>query len=497
MKKAFFGISVCLMALSCTVEKTDVDLRTADADVFYASFESDTRVYLDENVKILWNENDLVSIFNRKDANDEYRFTGETGDNAGSFKRVKDFSEEGVSIDHIYAVYPYDPSTSVSLEGVLSVTLPSEQSYAENTFGLGANTMVSATDDNNLLFRNACGFLVLKFYGAGVSVSSVKLEGKGGQGLSGPAKIEMEVGGVPSVSMCEGAGTSVTLKCDTPVQLGATKDEAVLFWLVVPPTEFTGGFTLTVTDSEGGVFVKETSKDMSIVRNRLLRISAIEVVPEPVEESSVIEMGEGFHLQWATCNVGAENPWEYGDYFAWGETEPYYVSQDPLTWKEGKSSGYAAASYSFGPWNAYTRYNSTDNKTELEPEDDAATVNLGEPWRMPTKDEWAALLDMDNFTWAWQSDYKGKGVSGHLVTSKVPGYEGNSIFLPGAGFYFNTSFYASAGCNYWSSTLASSTTMEAIYMSINSTGKPNTWGCLNNPRYAGLLIRPVSSVTEK
>jgi hypothetical protein len=295
MKKAIiFGITVCLMGLSCSVEKTDEDrpaAGNAGADVFYASFESDTKVYVDESIKILWNKDDLISIFNRKDANDEYRFTGETGDNAGSFKRVKDYSEEGVSIDHIYAVYPYFQSTSVSREGVLSVTLPAVQTYSENTFGLGANTMVSATEDNNLLFRNACGFLVLKFYGAGVSVSSVKLEGNAGQGLSGLAKIQMEVGSMPSVTMSEDAATAVTLMCENPVQLGATKDDAVLFWLVVPPTDFTNGFKLTVTDSKGGVFVKETSKNMSVVRNRLLRISPIEVVCEPA--SGTIDDGSG------------------------------------------------------------------------------------------------------------------------------------------------------------------------------------------------------------
>ena len=75
MKKAIiYGIAVCLMGLSCSVEKTDEDrpaAGNAGADVFYASFESDTKVYVDESIKILWNKDDLISIFNRKDANDE------------------------------------------------------------------------------------------------------------------------------------------------------------------------------------------------------------------------------------------------------------------------------------------------------------------------------------------------------------------------------------------------------------------------------------------
>ena len=283
MRKAFIGASLCLIALSCTVEPVDREQRVASVkgDYFYATFESsgerDTKVYLDENIKVLWNEKDEISIFNRKDANDEYVFDGETGDNAGGFYLAKDFSEEGVSIDHIYAVYPYSASTSVSIDGILSLTLPSEQPYAENSFGLGMNTMVSASDDQNLLFRNLCGYLELKFYGEGVSVSSVKLEGHGGQKLSGGANVRMEVGGTPSVAMADDAGTSITVVCDTPVELGTSKEDAVVFWMVVPPTGFTDGFKLTVTDSEGGVFVKETSKNFTIARNKVLRISAIEV----------------------------------------------------------------------------------------------------------------------------------------------------------------------------------------------------------------------------
>ena len=285
MKKSYLLLSfLCLLVVSCSINEMDTnDAFTTSDEIFYASLESysdaDTKVYVDENVKILWDEDDRITIFNKYTYNQEYRFLGETGDNAGAFKKVpNDDFVTGNSLDHIFAIYPFGETTKISNKEVMTVTLPSEQMYREGSFGPGANVMTSATDDNNLMFKNVGGYLVLKFYGEGVSVSSIKLEGNNGELISGKATITQTAGGNPTVQMASTAETSVMLTCDTPVELGAMKEEATQFWLVVPPTDFTGGFTLTVTDVNGGVFVKETSKSLTISRNGVLRISAIEVV---------------------------------------------------------------------------------------------------------------------------------------------------------------------------------------------------------------------------
>ena len=273
-----------LLIVSCSVHELETKNTLPSGDeVFFASLESysepDTKVYVDENVKILWDEDDRVTIFNKYTYNQEYRFAGETGDNAGAFKKVpNDDFVTGNSIDHIYAIYPFIETTKISNKEVMTITLPSEQFYRENSFGPGANVMTSATEDNNLLFKNVGGYLVLKFYGEGVAVSAIKLEGNNGELLSGKATVTHAVEGVPSVTMATDAGTSITLNCPTPVELGTTKDDATLFWLVVPPTKFTGGFTLTVTDANGNEFVKETTANLSIARNGVLRISPIEVL---------------------------------------------------------------------------------------------------------------------------------------------------------------------------------------------------------------------------
>ena len=296
MKKGFFLQSlVCLLAVSCSVHEMDTkDVASYGDDVFYASLESsDTRVYLDEDIKILWDKDDLISIFNLTTQNQQYKFDGKTGQNAGTFSQVTEPVGPEEPFPFICAVYPYQNSTIINKEGILTLTLPEEQVYREGSFGPGANTMVSSTQDHLLKFKNLGGFLVLKLYGRGVSVSSVSIEGHKNEPLSGKATLKPEPGVTPTITMDPTAGKTITLNCETPVELGATKDDPTLFWMVVPPTSFTEGFKLTVTDSHGRVFVKETSANLSVNRNEVLRISAIKVKPVPVNYAKASSITAG------------------------------------------------------------------------------------------------------------------------------------------------------------------------------------------------------------
>lgn len=170
---------------------------------------------------------------------------------------------------------------------------------------------------------------------------------------------------------------------------------------------------------------------------------------------------DGKKIYWAKSNLCESglcaNPEDYGDYYAWGETEPYYSSQNPLTWKDGKTAGYTWTSYKWceGSETTLTKYNTrneygtVDNKKVLEEADDVAHVKLGGKWRMPTKEEWYALIN--NCTWEWTTRNE---VNGYLVTGN-----NNSIFLPAAGMWYNTYFYPADTYthkvfgHYWSSSL--------------------------------------------
>ena len=193
-----------------------------------------------------------------------------------------------------------------------------------------------------------------------------------------------------------------------------------------------------------------------------------------------VDLGLPSGLLWATCNVGADNPEDYGDYFAWGGTQP----KDTYDW--------STYQYCHGSYNTLTKYctNSsygyigfTDNLTTLLPEDDAATANWGDGWRMPTLAEWQELLNNTTVTWTTQN-----GVNGRLFTAN----NGNSLFLPAAGDRDGSSLYGAGSIgNYWSSSLYTGYPSIAWYFYFNS----GNYGMNYNygSRGSGRSVRPVRS----
>ena len=193
-----------------------------------------------------------------------------------------------------------------------------------------------------------------------------------------------------------------------------------------------------------------------------------------------VDLGLPSGLKWASCNVGATTPEGYGDYFAWGETAP--------------KDDYSTTNYKYinGANNKLTKYCNKasygndgfiDDKTVLEPEDDAAHVNWGNDWRMPTDAEWTEL--QENCTWTWTTQ---NGVSGHLVASKT---NSNAIFLPAAGWRSGTDHYL-AGSNgyYWSSSLYDlNNPYSAWYMNFTLSDMYRHY----NSRKNGQSVRPVQS----
>ena len=130
-----------------------------------------------------------------------------------------------------------------------------------------------------------------------------------------------------------------------------------------------------------------------------------------------VDLGLPSGTLWATCNVGATSPEQRGLYFAFGETKGYSAEQVKKGERSFDSASYTAPSVS----------------ENLNLEQDAAHVNLGGNWRMPTHDECQELLDNCNVTWT--NDYNGTGVAGCIFTSKV---NGNSVFFPAAGYIWDS-----------------------------------------------------------
>ena len=277
---------------ACSTQEMDIQTPVREEPIFYASFEQPvdegTRVYATEDLLLRWTADDRVSIFNKNTYNQQYKFAGATGDNSGGFDKVEG-SEfvTGNAITHVVSVYPYDAATRLSESETISLTLPAEQHYAENTFGLGANTMVSVSSDSFLQYKSIGGFLMFKLYGEGVSVSSITLKGNNGEKLAGKATVTMSLDGTPTTLLDDDATSEITLLCDAPVSLGATAEESTFFWFVIPPVSFSKGFTLTVTDTSGGVYEKSTSKSIAIERNKLAKMSPMNVPVSGVDDGWV------------------------------------------------------------------------------------------------------------------------------------------------------------------------------------------------------------------
>ena len=174
----------------------------------------------------------------------------------------------------------------------------------------------------------------------------------------------------------------------------------------------------------------------------------------PTDNHEWVDLGLPSGTLWATCNLGANSPEEYGDYFAWGETEP----KDVYNWSTYKWCN--GTEYSLTKYCTDSSYGAVDNKLELDPKDDAAYVNWGENWRMPTKDQLEELQTECTWTWTTQN-----GVNGRLVI----GPNGNSLFLPAAGDRYDSSLYDVGSYGYyWSRALYSSKPNYAFYLSFYS-----------------------------
>ena len=288
MKKLLLLATLLLLVVSCT---TEIDQQfgkmRAGAPgakvVFQASVEEctapETKVYADESMKVLWNADDRISIFNQSTYNWQFAFEGDDGDTAGGFEPVGE-GEPGSEMENVYAVYPYKAETALSTAGVLTTVLPAEQAYKAHSFGIGANTMVAVTGDNFLAFKNVGGYLSLRLYGDNISVRRITLKSNGGEKIAGEASITMPLGGLPEVTVAGSGTDAISLVCDPAVKLGRSETSYTEFWLVVPPVTMAGGFEITVVDDMGGVYTKKTTKSYTVTRNTLDWMKELKVEPD-------------------------------------------------------------------------------------------------------------------------------------------------------------------------------------------------------------------------
>ena len=221
------------------------------------------------------------------------------------------------------------------------------------------------------------------------------------------------------------------------------------------------------SDVDGDGYI--TVGDITVVYNIILGVTV---------EHEYVDLGLPSGTLWATMNVGAETPEDYGNYFAWGETTPKEVY------------GWTNYQWCNGKWNKLTKYCTKDtygdngfidNKTELDPEDDAATANWGSEWCMPTKDQLDELYS--ECSWQWTTS---NNVDGILVTSN---HNGATLFLPASGYHFGTELYSTGTiAYYWSRTLYTARSYYAYYIYFHTSGNISV---TNGDRDTGYTVRAV------
>ena len=288
------------MFSSCKMEEDDLMVssqRVEAAPVFHATIEGaqSTKVFTDEQLHVLWNANDSISIFPKITRNKKYRFTGIDGATGGDFEEQSTGFGTGQDIDFNYAVYPYNPETgfvfAVNSDDAdhISTTFPKVQAWKSKSFGPNANLMVAKSSTTDLSFKNVGAYLKLQIYGEGFSVRSIILQGNSGEPLSGPVNVRFGAEDVPLMAFDESdlskLNTTIVLKADTPVALGSTASDAVAFWMVVPPGTLSGGFTVTVIDGNGNMHVKKTSSSFTFVRNQLETMKPFSLSAVPANQS--------------------------------------------------------------------------------------------------------------------------------------------------------------------------------------------------------------------
>lgn len=434
MKKSLF-IATALLTLAACSREMNIDTPAGNMTITARTETSaDTRTIVKDQVHVYWEPGDEIAVFSGGKSG---KFTTDvTEASAAATFHGSLGSTDGADL---WAVYPYSKDAVFDGE-TITTTLPSEQVARFGSFGKNMNLSIAHSDNDNLQFYNVGGGIRFRLTQEGIK--KVTFEGYGGEFLSGKVKIGLDENGLPLIREVTDGSKVITLLPPTGNDSFPTN---VWFYCVAIPGSLASGFKLEFfRDTEYSRMASE--KAVTIKRSIFGNIDnadeGCEFIPIPntISIPDAVDLGLPSGLKWASFNLGASAPEEWGDYYAWGEIEPYYepgyAQAENAVWKPGKEDGYSFTSYKWVTKSdlfKLTKYNTfpeigidgfTDDKIVLDLEDDAAYMALGGKWRMPTN---AAMAELEKgCTWVWISQ---NGVYGY----EVIGPNGNSIFLPACG----------------------------------------------------------------
>jgi len=441
-------LSFGVLVASCSSEVENLAGNGMDTHITcsvddFVSEEGATRTNVDptNNYAITWASGDAIGIFPREGDQEPFVIPSDQVGNAsvsfdGGYWALKD----GLTYN---AYYPFDRANFASAESKTKIPvtyLGQSQDGTKCCAGAFDYTYSDWTQSSSggvhFNFHHLGAFVVLKLtLPVTGTYTSVTLNA---DAAVIPTTGWYDLTAAKPTFVTETTASSLTMELKN---FSGTAGQEATFYMMLPPCNLlSNSLTLTLSTNSSNYNYCLVSKLFKA--SNLYQLEASPVIGQAVDL--------GLSVKWASYNVGASAPEEYGDYFAWGETKPksYYDWDTYFDSVNGSSTN-------------FKKYKNQGGKTTLDPEDDAATANWGGTWRMPTKTEQDELRTQCNWTWTTQ-----KGVNGIIVSSKI---NGNSIFLPAAGDRWidglgNGGTYG----GYWSSSLSPDDDVSACYMVFGS-----------------------------
>ena len=295
MKKYLLLVLAAFAFAACT--QNDVEELSANRqdvpETLTIGFEGgdDTRIQLNEAQKTVWTKDDIVSVFYRSNANQKWQYQGETGERVGDLKRVENAVGTTKTTKTI-VVYPYSENYWLNTDSYyIDATLPAVQHYAEESYGVGDNLMVSQSEFTQFSLKSVCGWLKIQLTGNGERVTSLTLRGNNEEQLAGliyvdtataESTLASEMGSADdnnaggNLVFDDAIVTELTLDCGEGVELGA---EATAFYIALPPQTFEKGFNVEIVCADDTKMVKSSSNNVTIERNHIQPMAAIEFTP--------------------------------------------------------------------------------------------------------------------------------------------------------------------------------------------------------------------------
>lgn len=519
MKKEII-ISIMAAAALCGCQKEEQSIPDSNSKPFIATIDdsfsgAETKTSLDSQGNVLWKKGDQISIFAGSTINEQWQVTDASdGKTAAGLNKVSGAGfNAGGEIDNNVAFYPYSSENTIAKsEGnyVIGIVLPSTQNYAEASFGNGAFPMAavtSSTTDMNLKFKNILGGLKLQLKGT-ATIASISISGNNDEILCGAANVTASASSKPSISLTDESANTVTLDCGDGVQLDA--DAATSFVIALPPMTMTGGFTVTVTDTEGKQMEIKTTKSQTITRSSILKMPAVDYVGEAVPQkpengiSGIFSVSNENRVYFAKGNLQVTYN-EVTHKYEWGFAENQY---DIIGDTEGNASDL------FG-WSGHSHFN-YGNSTQTNSSyydgyflDWGVKIDNEGTWRTLSEAEWSYLLgtsperDGKYKNWVNVNGVNGLVIAPDIFSGTIADSYTSStwaiaeqdglVFLPISGNrYGNDILDEETYGYYWSGTSTSQWAQNASIVCISS----DRFGVSTYYRRYGCCVRLVSDVDD-